>query len=143
MNWDSFTPWTSLAGGALIGTAASVLLALNGRVAGISGVLGGLLTPTPGEVSWRIAFVIGLALGGLSMLFVSYDGFGASPRALPVVAIAGALVGVGTRIGNGCTSGHGVCGLSRLSVRSLAATVTFMTTGVVAASAARICGGVS
>ena len=143
MIWDSFTPWSALAGGALIGTAASVLLVLNGRVAGISGVLGGLLAPKPGEVSWRIAFLIGLALGGLSMLFVGYDGFGASPRALPIVAIAGALVGVGTRIGNGCTSGHGVCGLSRLSVRSLAATITFMATGVIAASAARIYGGVS
>jgi uncharacterized protein len=143
MDWDSFTPWTALAGGALIGTAASVLLALNGRVAGISGVLGGLLTPKPGDVRWRIAFVIGLALGGLLMLSTGHDGFGASPRALPIVALAGGLVGVGTRIGNGCTSGHGVCGLSRLSVRSLAATLTFMTTGVIAASAARICGGLS
>lgn len=143
MNWESFTPWTALAGGALIGTAASVLLVLNGRVAGISGVLGGLLHPKAGEVTWRIAFVVGLALGGLVMLLASYDGFAASPRALPIVALAGALVGVGTRIGNGCTSGHGVCGLSRLSVRSLAATLTFMATGVIAASAARLFGGVS
>jgi hypothetical protein len=143
MNWESFTPWTALAGGALIGTAASVLLVLNGRVAGISGVLGGILHPKAGEVTWRIAFVVGLALGGLVMLATSYDGFAASPRALPIVALAGALVGVGTRIGNGCTSGHGVCGLSRLSVRSLAATLTFMATGVIAASAARLFGGVS
>ena len=104
---------------------------------GISGVALGLLVPKQGEVSWRLAFAIGLALGGLLMLGVSPESFGASPRALPLVAVAGALVGVGTRLGNGCTSGHGVCGLSRLSVRSLAATLTFMTTGFLAATATR------
>lgn len=137
MNWDAFTPWSALAGGALIGTAASILLIFNGRVAGISGVLGGLLVPKQGEVSWRLAFAIGLAVGGVLMLALSPESFGASPRALPLVAVAGAFVGVGTRIGNGCTSGHGVCGLSRLSVRSLAATLTFMATGFLAATAAR------
>lgn len=137
MNWDAFTPWSALAGGALIGTAASILLVFSGRVAGISGVTFGLLVPQQGEVSWRLAFAVGLILGGLLMLGVSPESFGASPRALPLVAVAGALVGVGTRLGNGCTSGHGVCGLSRLSVRSLAATVTFMATGFLAATATR------
>lgn len=140
MNWDSFTPWSALAGGALIGVAASVLLALSGRVAGISGVVGGLLVPKPGEISWRVAFVLGLAIGGFAMLALRPDLVAASPRALPLVAVAGSLVGVGTRLGNGCTSGHGVCGLSRLSIRSLVATLTFMGTGILAASAARVLG---
>lgn len=140
MNWDSFTPWSALAGGALIGVAASILLALSGRVAGISGVVGGLLVPKPGEISWRVAFVVGLAIGGFVMVALRPDLVGASPRALPLVAVAGGLVGVGTRLGNGCTSGHGVCGLSRLSIRSLVATLTFMATGILVASAARVLG---
>lgn len=138
MNWDSFTPWSALAGGALIGTAASILLVLNGRVAGISGVLGGLLVPKAGDVKWRVAFVAGLALGGVVMLALRPEGFGASTRSIGWVALAGALVGIGTRIGNGCTSGHGVCGLSRLSIRSLVATGTFMATGIGAATLARL-----
>lgn len=140
MDWESFTPWTALAGGALIGTAASILLAMNGRVAGISGVLGGILAPAKGEVAWRVAFVVGLALGGLAMLVLAPESFGASPRALLLVAVAGVLVGIGTRVGGGCTSGHGVCGLSRLSMRSLVATLTFMATGALAATAARLLG---
>lgn len=144
MDWESFTPWSALLGGALIGTAASVLLVLNGRVAGISGVLGGVLVTRPGEVGWRVAFLAGLGLGGLAMLSVMPASFGSSPRGLGWVVIAGALVGIGTRIGNGCTSGHGVCGLSRLSVRSLVATLMFLGTGVLSASAARLLlGGVS
>lgn len=140
MDWESFTPYSALAGGALIGIAASILLALSGRVAGISGVLGGLLVPKPGELDWRVAFVIGLALGGLVMFALLPGSIAPSPRPLALVAVAGVLVGVGTRIGNGCTSGHGVCGLSRLSVRSLVATLTFMGTGILAASAARVLG---
>lgn len=127
-----FTPWSALAGGALIGLAASVLLLGLGRIAGISGIVGGLLSPTKGDVSWRAAFVIGLVLAGLVMWLVSPGSFSGSPRSLALVAVAGTLVGVGTRIGNGCTSGHGVCGLSRLSVRSLVATVTFIATGMIA-----------
>jgi LPXTG-motif cell wall-anchored protein len=141
MNWEAFTPWSALIGGALIGVAASILLLFSGRVAGISGVIGGLLLPKAGEIGWRLAFVIGLALASVAMLLLAPDSFGASPRSLPLVVVAGALVGVGTRIGNGCTSGHGVCGLSRLSIRSLAATLTFMTTGVLAATAARVLWG--
>ena len=138
MNWEAFSPWSALSGGALIGVAASILLLFSGRIAGISGVVGGLLLPKPGEVGWRLAFVLGLALASIAMLILSPASFGASPRSLPLVVVAGALVGVGTRIGNGCTSGHGVCGLSRLSVRSLAATLTFMATGALAATAARL-----
>ena len=141
MNWEAFTPWSALLGGALIGVAASILLLFSGRIAGISGVVGGLLLPKAGEVGWRLAFVIGLALASVTMLLLSPQSFGASPRSLPLVVVAGALVGVGTRIGNGCTSGHGVCGLSRLSIRSLAATLTFMATGVLAATIARLLSG--
>lgn len=126
LDWPAFTPLAALAGGALIGTAAALLLWLNGRIAGISGILGGLLTPARGDVAWRLAFVGGLVLApGLDALIASPPtsvidaGFG-------VLAAAGFLVGVGTRYGAGCTSGHGVCGLSRLSQRSLAATLCFM-----------------
>lgn len=126
------SPWvTALAGGVLIGLAATLLLWLNGRVAGVSGVLGGLLPPKPGEVAWRVAFVAGLiATGGLYMAFVPgapLPRTGFPPAGL---AAAGLLVGFGTRMGNGCTSGHGVCGLGRLSPRSLAAVLTFMATAI-------------
>ncbi len=129
IDWNSFTPWTALAGGALIGIAAAMFVLLNGRIAGISGVLGGLLKPHRGDVAWRVAFVGGLIVAPLlySVLFdrptARIDtGYGA-------LIVAGLLVGVGTRYGSGCTSGHGVCGLSRLSPRSLAATGTFMAAG--------------
>ena len=129
INWNAFTPWSSLGGGVLIGLAAAMFVLLNGRIAGISGVLGGLLTPVRGDVLWRVAFV-----GGIVAAPLVYSVF----QALPPVQIdadyvaliaAGLLVGVGTRYGAGCTSGHGVCGLSRLSLRSLVATGTFMGAG--------------
>lgn len=129
---EHFTPVASSLGGALIGLSASMLLLFNGRVAGISGIFAGLLSPKPGEVAWRLAFVAGLLVGGLvlslvapSLFVVSYD------RTLPVLAVAGLLVGLGVRLGGGCTSGHGVCGVTRLSVRSIVATVTFITAGAV------------
>lgn len=129
IDWNAFTPWSSLAGGVLIGLAAALLILLNGRIAGISGVLGGLLKPVAGDVSWRVAFIVGLVaapavyalLTALPSLVIG-AGWGA-------LVLAGVLVGVGTRYGSGCTSGHGVCGLSRLSPRSLAATLTFMGAG--------------
>ena len=122
--------WTALLGGALIGGAASGLLYFNGRIAGISNIAAGLLSPRAGEVAWRLSFVLGLLAGGAVLLAGSSSSIStAHPRSLPVLAVAGLLVGLGTRIGNGCTSGHGVCGLARRSRRSLAATVTFMTTG--------------
>ena len=131
MDWAHFTPWTSLAGGVLIGAAAAMFLLLNGRVAGISGVLGGLLRPSAGDIGWRAAFIAGLVAAPLLYQL-------AAP--LPTVQIdagtgllvtAGLLVGLGTRYGSGCTSGHGVCGLSRLSPRSLVATAAFMAAGFV------------
>jgi uncharacterized membrane protein YedE/YeeE len=126
---NAFTPWSALAGGVLIGIAAAMFVLLNGRIAGISGIFGGLLKPARGDIGWRVAFVLGLAGAPLAYALVS-----ALPRPqidagyLALVA-AGLLVGVGTRYGAGCTSGHGVCGLSRLSPRSLVATAVFMGAG--------------
>ena len=129
IDWNTFTPWSSLAGGVLIGLATAIFALLNGRIAGISGVIGGLLKPAKGDVAWRAAFVLGLVGAPLVyMLFTVLPtlqidaGYGA-------LGVAGLLVGVGTRYGSGCTSGHGVCGLSRLSPRSLVATATFMGAG--------------
>lgn len=124
----------ALGGGALIGGAAALLLLLNGRIAGVSGIVGSLLEPTTSDRAWRIAFVVGmLATGAVSSLLVP-TAVGASVRSFPLVIVAGLLVGYGTRLGNGCTSGHGVCGISRLSGRSLAATLMFMGTGVLTAT---------
>jgi hypothetical protein len=124
------TPWSALAGGALIGISASLLLLANGRVAGVSGMLGGVLVPTRGDVAWRIWFLAGLLIAGALAAVVAPAALGASPRSLPLIGVAGLLVGVGTRLGNGCTSGHGVCGISRLAPRSIAATVTFIAAGM-------------
>ena len=130
---ESFTPLSALAGGALIGLAASVLLLFHGRVAGISGILGDALrAPTAGgEARYRLAFLGGLLGVGLALHFVYPAAFGAASAAvpLPLVIGAGLLVGYGTSLGNGCTSGHGVCGISRFSARSIAATMTFMAAG--------------
>lgn len=120
----------ALAGGALIGIAATILLAFNGRIAGISGILGELLVPGRGDRSWRLAFLLGLLVGGLLLVGLRPGAIVPHPDlALPAVAAAGLLVGFGTRMGNGCTSGHGVCGIPRGSPRSLVATATFMATG--------------
>ncbi len=121
---------TALAGGLLIGAAASGLLLFTGNLAGISGIVAGVLPPRPSNVGWRAAFVAGLLSGGILLRIVAPESFaGPHPHSWPLLVVAGLLVGVGTRIGNGCTSGHGVCGLSRRSPRSLVATLTFMTTG--------------
>jgi len=122
---------TALAGGMLIGAAATVLLLFNGRIAGVSGMVNGVLLPRRGDVAWRVLFLLGLVAGGgiyLSLVPGAY-----TPRAgfpVPALVVAGLLVGFGTRMGNGCTSGHGVCGLGRLSLRSLAAVLTFMATAI-------------
>ena len=127
--WNHFTPWASLAGGILVGLAAALFILLNGRVLGVSGIVGGLLRPRRGDASWRIAFLAGLLLAPtLWALFASP----VVPRieaGWPMLVVAGLLVGWGTRHGSGCTSGHGVCGLSRLSPRSLVATLAFMGAG--------------
>lgn len=129
-----FTPVTALLGGAILGGAASLMLLGSGRVTGISGIFGGLLEPRAGDVDWRLAFVGGLLLAGVAAaLFVPAAFTSDLPRPPLLLALSGLLVGYGTRLGNGCTSGHGVCGLSRLSPRSLASVLTFMTTGAVTA----------
>ena len=121
-----------LAGGALIGVAIALLLLVNGRVAGISGVLGGLIGPEPAERGWRALFLGGLVTGGLVARALSPSALGSMCASVPVLAVAGVLVGFGTRLGGGCTSGHGVCGVSRLSLRSITATGTFMLLGAAA-----------
>jgi uncharacterized membrane protein YedE/YeeE len=126
----NFTPVASAIGGALIGVAATMMLTLNGRIAGISGILGGTLRPKPGDVAWRVLFLVGLIAGGAVFAWLVPDAIGGAPR-VPIVLfiVAGLLVGAGTQLGNGCTSGHGVCGISRLSKRCIVATMTFMATG--------------
>lgn len=122
-------------GGVLIGLSASLLLLFNGRIAGVSGIAGGLFASARGDRGWRLAFVLGLVAGGLALSVMSPGVFGLSPAAAAgggLLVVAGLLVGFGTRMGNGCTSGHGVCGISRGSPRSLAATMTFMATGAIA-----------
>ena len=137
IDWAHFTPWASLAGGVLIGIAAAMLVLLNGRIAGISSIVGGLLTPQRSDVGWRAAFLLGL-LGAPILFYLA--------RSMPVpridagfgtLVIAGLLVGLGTSYGAGCTSGHGVCGLSRLSARSLIATLAFMAAGMATVFAVR------
>lgn len=131
IDWLHFSPWTALAGGLLIGVAASAFVLLNGRIAGISGILGGLLRPARGDVAWRLAFLGGLVLAPLAWaLFAPLPAVRIDAGDGTLVA-AGLLVGLGTRYGAGCTSGHGVCGLSRLSPRSLVATAAFMLAGFV------------
>ena len=140
IDWSHFTPWSALLGGALIGVAAGMFILLNGRIAGISGVRGGLLRPASlasGDAGWRIAFVLGLLVAPLV-----YLAFAAWPAvevdaSYGALVLAGLLVGVGTRYGAGCTSGHGVCGISRLSPRSLAATACFMAAGFATVYAVR------
>ena len=129
---ENFTPLSALIGGCLIGAAAGLLLWLDGRIAGISGILGGLLGAKPGERAWRAAFLGGLILGPLLHIAVAGEppSFEVSDS-LPLLIVAGLLVGFGMRLGSGCTSGHGVCGLARLSRRSLAATMAFFVTAAV------------
>ena len=138
-----FTPGPALAGGVLIGISASLMLLGSGRVAGICGIFAGMLAPRPGDLGWRAAFVLGLAVTGALLAWLYPASFAYTlPRSSVSLVVAGLLVGYGTRLGNGCTSGHGVCGLSRQSPRSLAATVTFMGMGmVVAALVTQVAGG--
>jgi uncharacterized protein len=119
-----------LAGGMLVGLGLALLLLARRSPAGVSGVLGGLLPPVKGDAGWRVAFIAGLALGGVVLGVLAPGTLGAAPdQSLLVLGFAGLLVGLGTRLGGGCTSGHGVCGTSRLSPRSIAATLTFIATG--------------
>lgn len=130
IDWASFTPWSALLGGALIGLAAALFVLLNGRIAGISGILGGLLGPRPaGDTGWRIAFLAGMVIApALWLLFTALPEIRIE-AGWPMLVAAGLLVGISTRYGAGCTSGHGVCGISRLSPRSIVATLLFMGSG--------------
>ncbi len=129
---DSVIP-TPIIGGILIGLGASALMLFNGKIAGVSGILAGLLTPKAGDFAWRAAFVAGIVVGGAALFLIRPDMFGVGvERSLPAVLIGGWLVGFGACLGSGCTSGHGVCGIARLGPRSIAATLTFMATGAIA-----------
>ena len=129
---EHFTPIASLCGGMLIGLGAALLLLCDGKIAGISGIVGGLLSPTTGDTAWRALFLLGLVTGGLFFTVFAPQVFTiAISRSTGALVLAGLLVGFGTRLGNGCTSGHGVCGISRFSPRSVVATLIFMITGIV------------
>jgi uncharacterized membrane protein YedE/YeeE len=132
IDWAHFTPWASLTGGIVLGVASALFILINGRILGISGILGGLLPPKLGDTSWRIAFLLGLFAAPTVFHALVPVEYIISPRieaAEWMVVVAGLLVGIGTRYASGCTSGHGVCGLSRLSPRSLVATASFMSAG--------------
>ena len=137
IDWTTFTPWSALAGGAIIGIAAVLFALFNGRVTGISGIAGGLLRPSFPDWTWRAAFVAGLIVAPIAYrLFVGPPDLTIDAD-YPTLVVAGVLVGLGTRYGSGCTSGHGVCGVSRLSPRSLVATLAFMAAGFATVFATR------
>jgi uncharacterized membrane protein YedE/YeeE len=140
---QNFTPWTSLAGGALIGIAATLLLWLNGRIAGISGIVNGAMQGLRGDTAWRALFIAGIVAGAGLWLWLAPPAF--TPRKdypLALIIASGLLVGFGTRLGSGCTSGHGVCGIARLSPRSIVATLVFMGFGAGAVYALRLAGAI-
>ncbi len=131
IDWVQFTPWMSLAGGLLIGVSATILLLFNGKIAGISGILGGLFHPVAGDIGWRFAFVLGLFSAPLIYGLFTHLPTVHIEADTATLVVAGLLVGIGTRYGSGCTSGHGVCGLSRFSLRSMVATASFMMAGFI------------
>ena len=134
IDWAHFTPWASLTGGIILGVASAIFILVNGRILGISGILGGLLPPKRGDTSWRVAFILGMLAAPTVFHAVVPAHYITVPRIDAsdwMVIAAGLLVGIGTRYASGCTSGHGVCGLSRLSPRSLVATLSFMGAGFV------------
>ena len=137
---ENFTPWMSLAGGALLGLSAALLMLFSGKIAGISGSIGGLLNPVKYESSWRATFLTGMIL---SLFIVKPFGFSLtdlSNENILVVSLAGLLVGFGTRLGNGCTSGHGIIGMGRFSKRSIYATMTFMAVAILTVLIRRLLG---
>jgi uncharacterized membrane protein YedE/YeeE len=136
----NFTPMSALAGGVVIGLAASLLWLLGGRTAGVSGILGGVVPPLRGGWEWRALFLGGLLSGGLLLQLLAPSRLEVPPRSLAMLAVAGVLVGFGTRLAGGCTSGHGVCGLARLSKRSLVATLVFMVVAMVTVALLRLTG---
>lgn len=138
IDWSNFTPFSALSGGMMIGLSAAMMLLLLGRIAGISGIVGGMLSRRDrGDLAWRVAFLLGLAFAALaSRLFAEVPRIDIDTD-WPLLVVAGVLVGFGSRLGSGCTSGHGICGLSRLSPRSIVATATFMSTGFLTVFAVR------
>jgi uncharacterized membrane protein YedE/YeeE len=137
IDWTTFTPWSALAGGAIIGFAAMLFALFNGRVTGISGIVGGLLRPSFPDATWRAAFLAGLVIAPIVYRLLAGPPNLTIDANYPTLVAAGILVGIGTRYGSGCTSGHGVCGLSRLSPRSLVATLAFMAAGFATVFATR------
>jgi uncharacterized protein len=135
--WNAFTPASAVIGGAIIGAAVALFVTLNGRIAGVSGILGGLARPQAGDISWRVAFVAGLIAAPLAWGLLAALPEMRIDTSFPALVAAGLLVGVGTRYGGGCTSGHGVCGVARASPRSIAATVAFMAAGFATVFVAR------
>ena len=129
IDWNNFTPWSAISGGAMLGIASAVFILLNGRIAGICGILGGLYRPQCNDIGWRVAFIIGLILAPLAWATVNTFPNINIEASNGLLAISGLIVGISTRYGSGCTSGHGVCGISRLSPRSIIATLAFMGTG--------------
>lgn len=130
IDWTNFTVWQSLTGGLLIGLATVFLLYFNGRIAGISGIVGGLLRLDKGDIGWRVAFISGLMISSFVYMIASPLPVPKIDADITTLIIAGVMVGFGTRYGSGCTSGHGVCGLSRGSLRSFAATASFIGAGM-------------
>ncbi len=131
IDWNHFTPWMSLVGGIVLGFASALFILFNGRVLGISGIVGGLLRPKTRDIVWRLSFLLGMLVA--PSLYVAFIGpmVATIDASWAMVIVAGLLVGIGTRYGSGCTSGHGVCGLSRMSPRSLVATLSFMAAGFI------------
>lgn len=140
IDWSHFTPWASLSGGVLLGLASALFILLNGRILGVSGILGGLIPPKRSDALWRLAFLTGIFTSPWVFKALAPSGLLSAPRidaGVVLLVIAGLLVGIGTRYGSGCTSGHGVCGLARLSPRSLVATLAFMAAGFAVVFVAR------
>jgi uncharacterized membrane protein YedE/YeeE len=129
IDWAHFTAWSALAGGIVIGAAVALLVLLNGRIAGVAGIIGGVLRPAGGDMAWRFAFIAGLLVAPAVYHLAVEPSTPTIEASYPVLLLAGLLVGAGTRYGSGCTSGHTFCGLSRLSPRSLVATLAFMAAG--------------
>ncbi len=126
IDWANFTPWSAAIGGLLIGLAVTLLLIFNGRIAGISGILAGVLKPIKDDTAWKIAFVLGIIVAPLLFTFFAYSPEVKITTSIPVLIVAGLFVGFGTRLGGGCTSGHGICGMARFSRRSIVAVFIFM-----------------
>ena len=142
INFDVFTPTSAAIGGAIIGISATLMLLGNGKVAGISGIVGGILKPMGEQKTDRLIFVSGLLVGGILLRLLAPESFDfTGGRSTSMLVAAGLLVGYGTQMGSGCTSGHGVCGLSRLSMRSLVATLSFMAVGFATATTIALLGG--